>query len=276
MTKKPTARILIYDIETCFAIGLFFGRRYEVNIAKIIKDEHLFGFAYQWLGEKKIHTNYIWDYPGFDKPLKPKVMNLEGFLAALEERVRTYEAKVVQHWADRVKEADILIGHNSDSFDYRQMHGRIMQHKLNPIPKPQQVDTKKLAKRLGYYESNKLDDLSKRFKNGGKLSHEGIELWWKCLNNDIKARKHMVKYNKVDVEKTTKLYLDFRPYDERHPNMKQIAGRPTDCAVSGCIDPGFTAEGLKHTKTASYQRWKCKRCKSYQPYGPKDKVAGRV
>lgn len=257
---KP--KVLIYDIETCPAIGLYFGRPYDVNIAKTIKHEHVFGFAYQWLDEKRIYTSYIWDFPGFDKPLKPKETTLASFLEALAERIRVFEMEVVKKWAELVLDSDILVGHNSDQFDYRQMFGRLMQHKLPPVPKPQLVDTKKLAKRLGYYDSNKLDDLSKRFGHGGKMSHEGIELWWKCLNNDLKARKHMVAYNKVDVDKTRELYLDFKPYDDRHPNMANIAGRPDACPK--CLsEEGFLAQGWRHTKTASYRRWQCRTCMSY-------------
>lgn len=238
---KP--RILIYDIETAPAIGLFFGKPYEVNIAKIIQQEYVFGFAWQWLGEKKIHTCYIWDFFRYTKD-------------------PTNSIEVIKKWAELVKEADIIVGHNSDQFDYRQMHGRIVQFKLPPIPKPQQVDTKKLAKRLGYYESNKLDDLSKRFGHGGKLDHEGIELWWKCMNGEKKAQKHMVAYNKVDVEKTRQLYQDFMPYDERHPNMANIAGRPESCPRCGG-EKGFLAQGFRMTKTARYRRWQCKACGSY-------------
>lgn len=243
-------RVLIYDIETAPAIGLFFGKPYEVNISKIIQQEYVFGFAWQWLGETKIHTCYIWDFKSFKKN--------RNFLLGWN----IDETQVVAEWAKQVSSADIIVGHNSDQFDYRQMHGRVVQHKLPPIPKPQTVDTKKLAKRLGYYESNSLDNLSKRFGNGGKLKHEGIELWWKCMNGDEKAMKHMVRYNGVDVKKTTKLYLDFRPYDDRHPNMANIIGRPEACPKCG-VEGIMLAQGWRLTKTGRYRRWQCKNCGSY-------------
>lgn len=256
------SRTLVYDIETCFAIGVYFGRTYDVNIAKTILPEHLFGFAWQWLGEKKIRTCYIWDFPEFNKPLKFKGGNLESVLEQLKERQDLGSKLVAEKWSELVLNSDILVGHNSDQFDYRQMHGRIVEYGLPPIPKPQQVDTKKIAKRLGYYDSNSLDNLSKRFGHGGKLSHEGIEMWWKCMNGDTKAQKHMVKYNKVDVKKTTDLYLKFRPYDDRHPNIANIEGRPDACPKCG-VEGLLWAQGVRYTKTGQYRRWQCKACGSY-------------
>lgn len=257
--KTNNARILVYDIETAPALGLFFGRPYEVNIAKIIQQEYVFGFAWQFVGEKKVHTCYIWDYPAYTKPMKFTGGNLQAVLDQLNERIVLGSKLVVQKWADLVSGSHILVGHNSDSFDYRQMHGRVMQFKLEPIIKPQQVDTKKLAKRLGYYESNKLDDLSKRYNHGGKLDHEGIEMWWKCMNGDKKAQAHMVKYNKIDVVKTRELYEDFRPYDERHPNVAIITDQPDVCKVCG-LNKGFTSAGYKYTTTTKYRYWVCKNC----------------
>lgn len=255
-------RLLCYDIETSPAIGLYWGRPYEVNIAKTIQHEYVFGFAWKWLGEKKVHTCYIWDFEAYTKPVRFKGHNLASVLEQLDERITAGSKEVLKKWAELATEAQILVGHNSDSFDYKQMNGRLMQYKLPPIPKPLSVDTKKLAKRLGYYDSNKLDDLSKRFNHGGKLDHEGIEMWWKCMNGEVKAQKHMVAYNKVDVEKTMQLYLDFRPYDESHPNMANIADMPDTCRI--CTENyGFRSSGFKYTRTGRYRRWQCKNCFAY-------------
>lgn len=262
--KNKNAKVGCYDVETAAGIGLWFGRPYDANIAKTIQHEYVMGFAWQWLGEKKVHSYYIWDDPEYNKPIKFTGSTLESVLAQLDVKINKACKKVIAKWAELVSEADVIIGHNSDSFDYRQMHGRVMQYKLPPIPKPQQVDTKKMAKRLGYYPSNKLDELSKRYGHGGKLDNDGIELWWKCMNDDKKAQRHMVKYNKVDVIKTVELYEDFKPYDDRHPNMANIADRPEACRL-GCEGFGFVSAGWKYTRTGKYRRWQCKNddCRAY-------------
>jgi DNA polymerase elongation subunit (family B) len=249
---KP--RTLIYDIETAPAIGLYFGRPYDVNIAKTIQGEYVFGFAYKWLGEDKIYKCYMWDLPGYGKDPK----SFTGWSNNSRE--------VVKRWAELVASADVVVGHNSDRFDYRHMQGRLPQYRLPPIPWPQMVDTKKLAVQIGNYQSNKLDDLGDLMGTGRKLPHNdypnAIDLWWDCMNNKAKAKKHMVEYNIIDTKRTEALYLLFRPYAKSHPNMATIAGRPNACPK--CLsETGFWAQGFRTTKTGKYRRWQCKACGSY-------------
>lgn len=257
---------LFYDIETAPAIGLFFGKPYDVNIAKTIQHEYVFGFAWKWEGDKKIHTCYIWDYPEYSKKLKPRDQTLAAFLEALDERIRACSRKVLTQWAVLANEANILVGHNSDQFDYKQMHGRLIQYDLPPIAKPQFVDTKKAAKQLGYYSSNKLDDLVQRFGLGKKLPHNNyphvIDLWWDCMNDVPKAQKHMVAYNKVDVEVTERLYQRFMPYMTNHPNAATIDNRPSACPKCGA-EGTLRSSGTRVTKTARYRRYVCTNCASW-------------
>ena len=116
---KP--RTLVYDIETCFAVGAYFGKPYDVNIAKTLLPEHVFGFAWQYADEKKIHSCYIWDFPEFNKPMKFKGGNLESVLEQLKERQDIGGRLVVKKWTELVQNSNTIVGHNSDLFDYRQM-----------------------------------------------------------------------------------------------------------------------------------------------------------
>lgn len=245
--KKQLSRVLVYDIESSPALGLFFGKPYDVNIAKIVQHEYIFGFAYKWLDENKVHTCYIWDFPLYKSDPKNSI-------------------EVIKKWAELVMEADILVGHNSDSFDYKQMFGRLPQYNLPPVPKPQMVDTKKAAKQIGYYPSNKLDDLGERFGIGRKLEHKGythaIDLWWDCMNDEPKAKKHMVAYNKIDVVRTEALYLKFLPYMTNHPNRANLAERPDVCPKCESDGP-FQSSGWRFTKTGKYRRFQCMNCASY-------------
>ena len=258
-SPSKKARNLIYDIETCPALGLYFGKPFDVRIAKTVQHEYVFGFAWQWEDEPEIHTCYIWDFPEYNKKVDLKNVSLAKTIKALNKNITAGSKQVLKVWSELVNQADYVTGHNSDSFDYKQMHGRLIQYKLPPIHRPQFVDTKKMAKRLGYYDSNSLDNLSNRFGNGGKMAHDGIDMWWACMNGDKKARQHMVDYNIVDVEKTLKLYHDFRPYDYLHPNVANITNRPDACPKCGS-EKGMVSEGTGHTKTGEYRTFKCKSC----------------
>lgn len=257
-------KILVYDIETAPAIGLFFGKPYEVNIAKIVQHEYVLGFSYKWLGDKTEKTCYIWDFPFYQKKLKPAEPTLAGFLDALDVRIRASGTEVMKEWARLVTEAEVVLGHNSDQFDYKHMLGRVIEYGVDPVPWPLMIDTKKIAKQVGYYASNKLDDLGDRLGTGRKLPHTGysnaIELWWDCMNDVEKAQKHMVRYNKVDVKRTEALYLKFRPYAKNQPNMAVLAGQPDACRHCGNAE-GFVSNGYDYTRTGKYRRFQCKNCR---------------
>lgn len=236
------AKILVYDIETAPAIGLFFGKTWDTSIAKVIQHEYVFGFAYKWVGERSVKSCYIWDFDDYHKDRKDPT-------------------NVLKRWSQLVSAADVIVGHNSDSFDYKQMFGRLVQYNLPPVAKPQTADTKKMAKQIGYYPSNKLDDLSERFGYGNKMHHQGIDLWWDCMQDEMKAKRKMVAYNKRDVELTEKLYLKFRPYSQTHPNMAVIDDRPGACPKCG-KEGQMIGAGIIYSSVPK-QRWQCKSCGAY-------------
>lgn len=261
--KNTNARILVYDIETAPALGLFFGKPYDVNIAKIVQHEYVFGFSYKWLGEKKIYHHYIWDFPEYKLDKNP--FNLGS----------NNSKRVIEKWAELVSQSQVVLGHNSDQFDYKHMHGRLALYKIPPIAWPQFIDTKKMAKQIGNYQSNKLDDLGAYFGTGRKLPHNdypnAIDLWWDCMNDKAKAKKHMMKYNDIDVKRTEELYLTLMPYAKTHPNMALLTDQPDACARCG-ENKGFTSAGFKNTTTSRYRYWQCKNCFRKNPGRTREKI----
>lgn len=256
-----------YDIETAPGLGLWFGKPYEVNISKTIQHEYVLGFAYAW-DDGPIKTCYIWDFPEYHKKIRPKNDTLAAYLEAHGERINVACRQVIAEWGRLVTEAYNVAGHNSDRFDYRQMMGRIAQYGLPPVPWPQFIDTKKMAKQIGDYPSNKLDDLGERFSIGKKLPHKGytnpIELWWDCMNGVKKAEKHMVHYNKIDVDRTRKLRKKLQPYARTGPNMAVIVDRPMACRSCGSEDTMIVSK-RKPTASGLKIQYQCKnpRCGAY-------------
>lgn len=250
------ARTLIYDIETAPNISLTWGI-YDQNVPKVVQQGYVFGFAYKWLGSRKVHSCYIWDYDGFT-------------------RNQTNDRKVAEKWLEVVNQADVVVGHNSISFDNKIMMAAVMRHRLPPPEPFANFDTKNSIKQVAKFDSNKLDDLGERFGIGRKMKHEGIELWWKCMQNDPIAQNKMVRYNKQDVKLTEDLYLYERPYARTHPAMNVLSGRPSSCQRCGGIKMNA---GMKYraTNTNLYQYFRCMDCggmaKSRIPEPNLEKVA---
>lgn len=233
------ARTLILDIETAPNVGMYFGSRFDVNITKVMQNGYVLGFAYKWLGEKQIHSSYIWDHDRYqDEPRN--------------------DIEVIDHWRELMREADIVVGHNLDAFDTKVMTARALVHNLPPVPLPQSVDTWKLAKRVAKFDSNKLNDLCDIMGFGQKIP-TNADLWFGCLMGDEKAQAQMRKYNVKDVALTEKLYLRLKPYDQRHPNMALITGRPEACPRCG-TEGSLTAQGVRRTQVGEYRQWRCLKC----------------
>jgi len=237
--RNGAARLCVYDVETSFNIGGYFGPVYDRHIAKVIQAHYVFGFAYKFVGERKTHSVYIWDFPRYRKEPRNDI-------------------EVIKAWAELMLNSDLVIGHNSDQFDNKVMMGRMLVHRLQPVPLPQSVDTKKVAKRVARFDSNKLDDLGELLGLGRKI-HTNVDLWWDCMQGDAKAQRKMVRYNKQDVVLTEELYLAMMPYDTRHPNLANIIGRPDVCPKCES-DAGMLAQGWRYTKTGKNRVFQCKSC----------------
>lgn len=239
--KTNNEKVLIYDIETAPIVGTMWGK-YEQNLIWSIQDWYILCFSYRWLGEKRTHSVGLPDFKLFKKD-------------------PSNDLEVVRELHRLFNEANVVVAHNGNAFDQKKSQARMILHGFDPPSPYQQVDTKLMAKRSFNFTSNKLDDLGEYFGIGKKYKTDA-DLWRKCMSGDMKAWKYMRKYCDRDVEMLEKIYLKMRPWDQQHPNMANIAGRPQDCRL-GCKNPGFVSAGWKYTKTGRYRRWQCKNCRTY-------------
>lgn len=236
---KPQHNMIVLDIETSARVGLFFGNTYKASIAKVVQDMYVFGFSWKPLG-KKVRSCYVWDFPLYKKDPRNDV-------------------EVIKKWIEVVSEAQVVIGHNSRSFDDKVMMGRVIHHQLPPPLPFATIDTKADLTRVSKNDSNKLDDLGNNYGYGRKQSTGGIDLWWDCMLGEKKAMKKMVSYCERDVKLTEKVYFHERPYI-KHPNLNVINNRPDSCPR--CGKDGTMNAGMKYkaTNTNLYQYYRCKEC----------------
>src|SRR5688572_10991990 len=175
-------RILVYDIETSLELVTVFGLKYNDFIPpeNIYSERHLVSICWKWLGEKTIHSVSLLDDPKrFAKDPHDDRHICEVFHKVLDE-------------------ADVIIAHNGDAFDYKYLQTRFLYHNMSVTPPQASIDTYKIAKQRFLFNSNKLDYLGKFLGLGGKRpTPKG--LWLDVLNGSKKAIKTMVEYNKRDV-----------------------------------------------------------------------------
>jgi RNase_H superfamily len=180
-------RRLFADIETSPTIGFFWGAGFGLNIPheNILQERKIICIAFKWQGEKKV-TVLRWDENQDDKEM-------------LREFVRV------------ANQADEIVGHYGNHFDWPWVRTRILMHKLPPIPIWKTVDTKALASKWFYFQSNKLDYISSALGHGHKL-HTDFQLWKDVMAGSEKALNYMCKYCGVDVQRLEKVYEDIAPF----------------------------------------------------------------
>lgn len=235
--KREQAKILIFDTEIA-PILAYVWKRYEANVVHVLKEQEMLCYAYKWLGGKT------------------QVVTLRDFTGKREY-------KLVKSLRDLIEQADIIIAHNGDSFDLKITNTRIIYHGLPPIPEIKTVDTLKLARRHFKFSSNKLGDLGEFLGLGGKVKHEGFDLWLGCMNDNEKSWKTMIRYNKQDVDLLEKVYLKIRPFVKNHPNLNIYQKTTYSCPK--CGSDKIVKWGFHYLKKKVQQRYRCKNCTALTP-----------
>jgi uncharacterized protein YprB with RNaseH-like and TPR domain len=231
-------KILLFDIETS-PIEAHVWDMYETNVLNVLKDSHLMSFAYRWYGKDKTHVRALPDYQSYKKNKRD-------------------DAELVKDLWHLFNEADIIIGHNGDSFDIKKSQARFIHYGLPPVPPVKTIDTLKLCRKYFKFSTNKLDAVGKLLGVGRKEKTGGFDLWLDCLAGDPKAWKRMKKYNKQDVVLLEAVYEKLRPWMTNHPNTNSFEDRHYLCEVCGSAH--FHKKGVEVTKTSRYIRLHCQGC----------------
>lgn len=110
-----------------------------------------------------------------------------------------------------VQDIDLLIGQNSDSFDWKWINWRLNVHDLPPIKNVSlSLDTLKLSRKVFRPPSHKLDYRSTVYGFGGKISQTMRQILAVMAGNE-KEQAERMRYNAKDTLDTRKLF--FRELD---------------------------------------------------------------
>ena len=259
MNKKPN--ILIWDIENSHNIVLSFDLYPEsIHHDNIIQERYIFCISYKWYGQKKIHSISILD----DK---------DRF-----EKSASDDFYVVKKFREVIEKADAHVAHNGNKFDLPMFNGRLLFHGLEPIPKIKLLDTLLIARKHFRLNSNRLDYLAKYLGYQGKVVNPK-DLWVKCLKGDKDALKHMVKYNKVDVDILEYVFNRLMPFAQNDQLNIGMFMKGARCPNSICGSPNIEWRGrFNYTRVNKYRRFQCRDCgrwsderKAFEKYSPEIK-----
>jgi hypothetical protein len=237
-------KILKWDIETspiiCTTWGLY---DQNINHDNILEDWKIICAAWQWEGEKKVHSAQ------WNKTTNKEISPILGFS---DENVIIELHKIIS-------QADVLVAQNGDSFDMKKFNARAIYYGLPPLPDKASVDTLKVARKVFKFSSNRLDYLGKYLGIGGKLdTPKG--LWNDVIKGVPGSLENMVKYCKVDVIRLGEIYEKLRPYIKNHPNRNLFNEGP---CCSNCGSKNLKKQGFKINRTGKRQQYQCIDCAAW-------------
>lgn len=247
MTKnKPS--IILYDIETSpMKTATFSLYQDSIGHTNILQDWYIFCFAYKKLGESKVTSVSLTDFP---KPFKADPTN---------------DYHVVKALGDVLRSADMTIGHNHAQFDLKKANARLIFHKLAPVPKHPQLDTLKEFRKIAKFSSNRLDYLGQHLGYGGKTpTSQG--LWLRALGGEAKAIDEMTRYCCGDVKLLEKIYNRILPHIQSHPHIGVMNGEDR-YSCPNCGSKNLTNEKIRYSASGvKKQQVKCSDCFAYSTH----------
>lgn len=239
--RKP--KIVSFDIEVSPAVGWFYPPTYETNILKMQDRQKLMSFAWETVGFEGIHSWCLADYGHY----KTDPSDDSVLVADLHEKL---------------SQADILLGQNSDNFDVKLANYFFIKNNLEPIPPTKFLDTKKIAKKYFRFPNNTLNMLGEELGVGVKTEITHADLWYKCfVEHDLDSWLLMKEYNENDVRITTQIYLKMRGFMRNHPNMGRITGEMDACPICGGYN--YRVRANRQTNTSTYKQYSCNDCGGY-------------
>ena len=241
-------RILNMDIETAPMLAFVWGcfKQY-IDPSQLIHISKVLCWAAKWLDRDEIL------FDSMQQDIKPSANPLD-FYQYSDERV-------VKGMWELFNEADIVVGHNGQAFDTKTLNARWIAHGLPPPSPFKFVDTYKMAKDTSRLPRNKLESVGRYFDLGGKVEHEGFGLWTKCMQGDADAWARMRAYNEQDVALDEEVYMLFRAWWKRHPNVAlHYEDGHRRCIVCGSTAVVEDAAHQAHTAASVFPSYRCESC----------------
>lgn len=176
------------------------------------------------------------------------------FIAEWQEGREAYLRKIVELF----EEADVLVGHNSEAFDYRHLAGDVMMDLGVALPSVKHIDTLKLARKHANWEANHLDTLTTRLGIPAKTDKYRIDVAEAAVAGDEKAQRRIASYNRGDVRATTGLAKALLPWSG--VNLGLYEDDPSRPVCPGCGSRNLERRGFLVKVALRYQRWQCRAC----------------
>jgi len=229
-------KILFLDLETSPNLAHVWGLwQQNVAITQLVSSTEVICFGARWNDSEKVIF---------------KSVHHHGKEAMLDEMHRLLDA------------ADVVIGWNSISFDTKHMNREFLENGYLPPAPFKDLDLMRVVKSNFRLPSNKLDYVSQLLGVGAKVQHSGFQLWLDCMAGKSAAWKEMKEYQIQDVNLLVDLYEILKPWIKNGPHSALHDGIEGGCR--NCSSTNLHRRGTAKTSSATYQRFQCQDCGTWQ------------
>lgn len=251
MEEKKRPSVLIYDIEVSPILGWFWGTgTTTIGSHQILRPGKIICLSYRF-------THWP---EGKVKSIRWKGKKRDNRLS-----IPYSDKELVETFYKVAQEADIIVGHNGDSFDKKWINARLAYYEHPTLQGVLTEDTLKQVKKQFRLPSFKLDFLCKYFNLPGKLSTP-TGLWEKVVfEGHEESLDKMVQYCENDVLILEKLYERIWPYVDHRLNMGVFLDAVEVCPA--CGGAHRQKRGYMLTTGGRYQRYQCQDCGKFYKDG---------
>jgi hypothetical protein len=229
-------KILFLDLETSPNLAHVWGLwQQNVSIGQLVSSTEVICFGARWNNTDKVIFKSQYHH---------------GKEAMLKEMHRL------------LTEADVVIGWNSASFDTKHMMREFLEAGMLPPAPYKDLDLMRVVKSQFRLPSNKLDYVSQLLHVGAKVKHSGFDLWLDCMAGKKSAWVEMKEYQIQDVNLLVDLYEILKPWIKNGPHSALHDGIEDGCR--NCSGTNLQRRGYSKTSSATYQRFQCQDCGSWQ------------
>jgi DNA polymerase elongation subunit (family B) len=177
------------------------------------------------------------------------------------------DSRIAESLAALVRQADVVVAHNSDGFDVPRLRNRLIIHNKETLGPVATIDTLKVARKLGFAHNN-LDALARDLGLEGKLDNPR-NLWDQAFDGSDMALQQMLRYCRNDVVILAQIYERLKPHAVKLPRL--VDGEGSFCPYCGSQD--YQKRGLARTNAGTKQRFQCNGCSRY--FSDKSSDAGK-
>jgi RNase_H superfamily len=228
-------KVLEYDIETAPLISHIWRPNMKfVPQNMMIHDTFLLTWSTKWWGtDQKVQSARV---------------------TKKEAKARD-DCRIVGRLAELMREADVIVAHNGDKFDWPIVNSRLLLNRLEPLGYVTKIDTLKLSRKHFGFSHHNLDYLGRVFGEGQKIPTDW-DLWDRCVHGDTKALKEMETYNRHDVDLLDRVFYRMLPYVDRVARLFEAVQVEEDICLY-CGSKKKESRGRYRTQAGAFPKFRC-------------------